>query len=132
MNRKNDNILNLLRHFQSTIDNLPPVEKMYEEVRMMNFKIRPLQGDIALLDLNNTRLIEVLWKLGRLDEFFQKEFDRLNPRQKEVFVNFFDGMHSKFQQQLGKLSLKNEQLPKETPFFEMEIFRERPINKKPN
>ena len=47
---------------------------MFEEVRMMKFKIKPIQGDVSAFNLKNERFIESLWSLGKLDEFFHKEF----------------------------------------------------------
>ena len=133
MIKKNDNrIINLLRDFQTSLDNRPDMDTMYKEVSMMNFKIRPVQGDIALLDLKNSQLVELLWKLGRLDEFYQQEYGRLNFKQREVFGRFFDNLHGQFQKQLSRLNLKTEQVTGGTPVFEMEIFREKTEGKKIN
>ena len=128
-----DKILELFQTFQKNLEVRPSLETMYEEVRMMRFKIKPIQGDVGLLNLNNQQLIEVLWQLGKLEEFFQKQFNKLTPAQKEVFFNFFSEMHNKFQNKLNQLNLKSgKNLPTTASFFEMEIIKERQETKKPN
>lgn len=132
MKQKNSDILNLLQKFQQRIENQPTIEKMFEDVRMMSFKIRPLQGDVTLLNLKNEGFIEVLWKLGKLDEFFQKEFHKLKPNEKKVFFRFFDELHQKFQNQLNNIHLKIDKLSYTQPFFELEIFKEKRTPQKAN
>ncbi len=134
MPRKNNiDVINLLRNFQKNLDNHPPTAEMYDEVRMMKFKIKPVQGDISLLNLNDQRLIEVLWRLGKLDDFFQSEFGHLNKKNKEVFYSFFESLHNNLQNQLNHLNLKDEygKIGKGT-FFEIEIIKEGPGAKKIN
>jgi hypothetical protein len=125
-------ILNLLKNFQKYLEQHPATDKMYEEVRMMNFKIRPLQGDVSFLNLNDQRLIEVLWQLGKLDEFFQKEFTGLPTKQKEVFFQYFESLHNRLQGQLNHLNLKDGAKIKGNSFFEMEIVKEGSGSKKVN
>lgn len=134
MRKKSDSdVLYLLRNFQRDIlEKKPAAEKMYEEVRMMHFKIRPIQGDISLLNLNDNQLIEILWSLGKLDEFFQKEIKKLAPKQKEFFFRYFNNLQQKFQDRLNKLNLKQERIIERSAIFELEIFRERLLKKKIN
>lgn len=96
---------------------------MMDEIRMMHFKIRPVQGDVSLLNLREEKLIETLWNLGKLDEFYQKHNDNLTPNQKGVFFNFFDELYHKFQNRLNKLNLRSrvQEIPST---IEMEIFKD--------
>lgn len=126
-------VLGLLREFQKNVlENMPSVEKMNEEIIMMSFKVRPLQGDIGAIDLKNRRFIETLWRLGKLDEFLQKEAPRLNRQGKKIFFQYLDDIHSHLQERFNQLSLKPERIKDAPPVFEMEIFRDRSIRKKPN
>ena len=50
---------------------------MYEEIRMMKFRIRPLQGNVLSVNLNNEKFIEVLWSMGKLDEFYGDKQNKL-------------------------------------------------------
>lgn len=128
-----DKIFDLFQTFQKSLDNQPPVAAMREEISMMNFKIKPVQGDISFLDFNNQQLIEVLWKLGKLDDFFQKEFKKLAVDQQTVFLNFFQNLHGDLQKKLNQLNLKsNKNTMSSIPFLEMEIIKERQETKKTN
>ena len=83
---------------------------------MMDFKIHPVSGDISQIGLNNKKLLETVWSLGKLDELFQKEYSHLSAKDKNVFVRIFDGLYRQFQTELSVNS---------TPVLEMEIFREK-------
>lgn len=97
---------------------------MVEDVQMMNFKVRPLQGDIAVLNLKNQQLLEVLWSLGKLEELFHKEVSQVPADQKESFFTMFDNLQHKFERELNTLSLKNERIVKTSAILEMEIIKE--------
>ncbi|QQG44414.1 MAG: hypothetical protein HYW86_00645 [Candidatus Roizmanbacteria bacterium] len=127
MKKNNGNdIIEMMTHFQKKIlEQKPSLDKMFEEIRMMKFKIRPLNGDISLLDLKNNHFIEILWSLGKLDEFFQFQYKKVSVHKRSLFIKLFDEMHDKFQEDLNNLNLKPEKLPSTTSAFEMEIFKER-------
>ncbi len=125
MRKKSENdFLQLLSRFQKKLDSHPTYQQMYEELRMMNFKIRPLQGDLSLFNLSDERLVELLWKLGKLDEFFQKEYQQLDGKEKNVLVRYIDSMHDEFQKQLNRLNLRAEKPSGVSSLIEMEIFKE--------
>lgn len=110
----------------------PSLDKMYDEIRMMRFKIRPISGDVSLLQFKNSELIEALWGLGKLDEVFQKEYDNLGNDQKEVFFRLFDNLYHQYQEQLNKININKELKPKLSQVFEMEIFKDITARKKTN
>ena len=121
----------MVSHFQKDIlEHKPTATQMYQEIRMMQFKIKPLQGDISLLNLTNAHFIEILWSLGKLDEFFQGHYKKVTLRKRDLFLRLFDEIHGKFQDQLNALNLKPERIPDSSEMFEMEIFKER--SAKPN
>jgi hypothetical protein len=131
--KKTEEIFELFQYFQKSLENQPPVEAMREEIRMMNFKIKPLHGDVSFLDFNNNQLIEVLWRLGKLDDFFQKEFGRLRPKQQEIFLGFFHNLHNNLQKKLNQLNLKTKKPTAfDAPILEMEIIKEKLDKRKPN
>lgn len=129
MRKKNiskKDILNVIADFQKSIsDNTLSVQQMYDEVRMMHFKIRPLQGDISHIDLKDKVFLEALWSLGKLDEFFKREGGKYNKREREIFFKYFDSLHNRFARSLQKIRLEpSEDIEDQSPFIEMEIFRE--------
>lgn len=118
-------LLLILADFQKNIlGSKPSIEAMVDEVRMMHFKIRPLQGDVSLLNLREDKLIETLWNLGKLDEFYQKHNSRLTSSQKSIFFNFFEEIYGKFQTQLNKLNLRSTVETDVPSTIEMEIFKD--------
>ncbi len=123
--KKRVDLLLVLADFQKNIlGRKPSLEIMMDEVRMMHFKIRPLQGDVSLLDLRENKLIETLWNLGKLDEFYQKHNNRLSSDQKTIFFNFFDEVYRKFQIQLNRLNLRSSAQAEIPSTIEMEIFKD--------
>ncbi|PIY71837.1 hypothetical protein COY87_04055 [Candidatus Roizmanbacteria bacterium CG_4_10_14_0_8_um_filter_33_9] len=134
MKKKNEsNVVLLLEQFQKNIlGNKPSIDQMIKEVQMMRFKIRPIQGDFSYLNFQNSRFIEILWSLGKMDEFFNRRPSSLSSKQKGIFFNYFDSMYRSFQDELNKLNLKLPRTGKNPSVFEMEIFKEKKPNKKVN
>lgn len=131
--RKNNNdVLNILMDLTKKLERKPPLQMMMDEIRMMRFKIKPLAGDISLLQFKNHQLIETLWSLGKLDEMFQKEFKHLTDKDKEVFFRLFDELYQQFQSQLNRLNLKAHPTQTSESIVEMEIFKEISANKRVN
>ncbi len=132
--RNRADLLQIIADFQKKIlEDKPSLQEMYEEVRMMHFKIRPLQGDLSQLNFKEEKFIEILWSLGKLDEFFHRQYKKLNGRnQKEVFFKFFDNLYEKLQAQLNKLDLKAAEKLNLSATIEMEIFKENKLRKKLN
>jgi len=127
------NVVLLLEQFQKNIlGNKPSIDQMIKEVQMMRFKIRPIQGDFSYLNFQNSRFIEILWSLGKMDEFFDNRLSSLPSKQKGIFFNYFDSMYRSFQDELNKLNLKLPRTGKTPSIFEMEIFKEKRPNKKSN
>ncbi|MEI6533472.1 MAG: hypothetical protein WCO06_06585 [Candidatus Roizmanbacteria bacterium] len=120
----------LVYSFRKTIlENKPTVDQMYDELRMMNFKIKPVQGDVAYLNLKNDQFIELLWSLGKLDEFYQSNYDNVASKQKDVFYRLFDEMYQRFQSELNQISLHKGKSNESASGFEVEIFKDRSVNK---
>ncbi len=118
-------VFDMIAQFQlNVLSKKPSTAQMYDEVRLMRFKIRPLNGEITTLDLNNNNFIEMLWGLGKLDEFYQGHIEKLPQQQRQVFFRIFDDLYQKFQQELNKVNLKRDEIPQHSS-FEMEIFKER-------
>lgn len=121
-----NDIIEMITRFQGKIlKKKPSANRMYSEIRMMRFKIRPLQGDISLLNLKNSQFIEILWSLGKLDEFFHQKYKKVATRDRKLFLKLFDDIHDKFQKELNALNLKPERNVESSQTFEMEIFKER-------
>ncbi len=121
----------MISNFQKFLDNKPPLPIMYAEIQMMKFKVRPIQGDLSAVNLKNEQFITTLWSLGKLDEFFQKEFYRLDIRYQELFKKVFDSIYQRYQNELNRISLQWEKRPAKESFLEVEIFKDK-LSKKAN
>jgi len=129
----NRDLISLFGNIQKVISSKPPTNQMFKEVQMMKFKIKPIQGDLMSFNLKNEQFIESLWSLGKLDEFFYKEFPVLSKNEKEVFMKFFDSLYFKYQQRLNQANLQQSKPPlTKTGLLELEIYKERQLNKKSN
>jgi len=125
MKRKtNKDVLELIGNFQKTLENNPPLSKMYKEIQMMKFKVKPIHGNFSVVNLNNEKFIKALWSLGKLDDFFQKEFRGLSSKNKELFSKILESIYQKCQMELNKADLQVEEVTSDSGFLEVEIFKE--------
>lgn len=126
-------VLTILESFQRKVMlHKPSVEDMLTELQMMHFKVKPRQGDLSRVDFTNHKLIEILWSLGKLDEFFQQQYSKLEDHDQEAFYTYFDSMQQKLQDDLNGLNLKQETGSACLSTLEIEIFKERGKKKKAN
>lgn len=132
MVKKNRDVVDIFSKLKKTLDVKPTMEKMYKEVRMMRFKIKPISGDIFLLKLKNRHLIETLWGLGKLDEVFQQEYKNVSSDQQEAFFRYFDNLYQHFQERLNKISVSPEFKTTLPQVLEMEIFKDKAAKKRAN
>ncbi len=130
--RQKEDIISIFKNFQESLSKKPSLKQMYEELRMMRFRVRPMQGDVAMIDLENKELIETLWNLGKLDELYHREYPKLSSRGKNIFFRIFDNMHQKLQSNLNNVNLKAQTQHSKQSIFEMEIFKERISKRKLN
>ena len=133
MKKTSKDIISLFGDIQKVISSKPTTNQMFEEVRMMKFKIKPIQGDLMSFNLKNEQFIESLWSLGKLDEFFFKEVPSLSKKEKEVFMRIFDSLYFKYQQQFNQANLQQRKVTlTKTGLLELEIYKERKLKKKVN
>jgi hypothetical protein len=120
-------IVDLFQRFQKEVlDRKPSFTQMFDEVRMMKFKVRPVTGDIGALDFQNNTFVETLWSLGKLDEFFHNSIKDLSKDEKQVFFRLFDDIYQDYQSQLNDINIRADKFNQDNDFtFEVEIFREK-------
>lgn len=105
------------------IRNKPTIAFMKEEVRMMDFKIRPVQGDISSLDLTSTKFIEALWCMGKLDELYQHIGADYTEQDRDLFAQFAASLQNTYMRELQHVMVSDrEDVP--APQIEIEIYRE--------
>ena len=116
-----------IKHFQERIlANKPEIGEMVYDVQMMNFKIRPISGDITELDYGNNDFIDALWSLGKLDEFFRLEFDSIDLDEKDAFFRMINDLRVNFQNQLKQANIQAVDFQDKSmmQLFEIEIIKD--------
>ncbi len=124
--KKSTDIFELVAQFQNDMmAEKRSIEEMYRDVLMMHYKIRPIYGDITMLNMRNTDLIEILWRLGKLDEFYRNKSVHILPKDRKVFSQLIMTIHEDLQMQLRTLHFKYGNTVKAPTSIEMEIFKDR-------
>ncbi len=129
MRKKNHgDVLTIFSDFQQhVLNNKPDASQMYDEIRMMGYKVKPVTGDVSDVNLKNSQFIEILWSMGKLDEFFNKHIEMLPTDEQTVMQRIFDTMYGKFQEQLNAVNLKQERMSDTNSVFEMEIYKDKSL-----
>ena len=72
---KKGEVVEIVKEFyQKVLSKKPPVEKMREEAKLMGLKLRPVHGDLfRLAAFRNDKLVEIVWFIGKLDEFLHRQ-----------------------------------------------------------
>lgn len=128
------NILSLFKYFQvNVLEKQPLFEKMLQEVHMMKYKIRPLQGDISIINFSNKELVKTLWQLGKMEDFIIKNNKSIKKDQERSFLQYFDGLHRQLRERLNNLQLIEKRVGQPSvEILEMEIFKESKFKKRMN
>jgi len=128
-------MLRLFKSFKAEVlDKKPNHEQMVRDVYMMKFKIRPLQGDVSKLNFSNATFVETIWQLGKMDDFIEKNLHKIDKKQENAFLHYFEGMYKQLQNTLNSLHFgvqKGDMFIKRD-FVEMEIYKERTSKKLSN
>ncbi len=109
---------------QNVLQHMPSVSTMREEVSMMDFKIRPVQGDISALDLTSNKFIEALWCMGKLDELYQNDICDYEESDRELFSQFTTNIQNRYTSELQRLVSTQTNKQEKAPYVEIEIYRE--------
>ncbi|MCX7955554.1 MAG: hypothetical protein N2593_00365 [Patescibacteria group bacterium] len=127
--KKIKNIIDQLIEFQKILEKKPPYQEMFSQIKMMNFKFKPIQGSLTKINFLDKDFIETLWSLGKLDEFFFKKINQIkSKKEKESFFNFFSQIYNKYQEKLNNIKPKLIEKTKESiDILEVEIFKNKKI-----
>jgi hypothetical protein len=132
--KKGDVFTFVMLSLKEILEKKPPLAKMKEEVNLMGFSIRPIEGDPQIMkNIDDRQFIETLWTIGTIDGLMEKNFYRLSGEQKEIVLNAL----SKIKENLIlKAKIKPEMMEEfdqETPpYLMLEIFRKEPLKKNIN
>lgn len=109
--------LNLIKKIDGEIISVTPSrETMLEDIKMMQFKIRPLTGNVFDLARQENRFLEALWKTGKIEEIISQVLPQLDKKERETFFHYLRHLQSS----LGEKITYGENVK----IFEFEVFRE--------
>ena len=132
INKNRIDLVDSLKSMQKILTNRPQYKDMLIEVQMMRFKIKPIVGNIAEINLKDLRLVETLWSLGKLEEFFNHDYDRIPIKQRNSFLRIFDSIKDQLQNNLNKIDIRQNNPNSSSPLIEMEIIKEIPLKRQIN
>ncbi len=126
-NQEKNKALELIKKITIEVENArPSKERMIEDIKMMNFKIRPLVGDIFELVKKEVGFIESLWKIGKIETIVAGGINELNKSEKETFLGYLEDFQN---QAKRRISFIAKQLPPEASknmnVLELEVFKEK-------
>lgn len=99
----------------------PPIQTMIEDIKMMQFTIRSVHGDLSFLIKKDHAFVTALWKLGKIDQIISSEVQQLDTEEKKIFFNYMEHQ---------KVSIVNHTPHHQTADFEVEIVKNKKITNK--
>lgn len=130
-NSKNPSlVLEIINKIKKEIEEVRiPREKMIQELKMMNFKIKPVIGDLFQAAQKQDLFLESLWKIGKIDEIVSFYSDRLSEEEKKVLFQYLENF--KQTKTINSLPLSEKNLPhEEITVLEVQLYKKSSINKK--
>ncbi len=113
--------------FQNSIlSSKPTLPQMISEIYLMQFKVRPVTGNITAIDFKNEKLIDTLWTLGKLDQFAKDAVKKIPQSEQDIFLHLVNELKGTYQQELSKIQLAGDASGSEAPVFEAEIYKDTP------
>lgn len=110
--------LALIRKMRREVEDVHlPLQTMLDDIKMMQFKIRALGGDISLLTKQDRGFIEAIWKLGKMDEIIMMEAHTLSVDEQKIFFRYM--------QNRQHIPPMHHHGFSQTPILEIEIIKER-------
>lgn len=88
---KKDVFSKLLINLRQILEKTPSLEKMKEDVKEMGLYMRSVEGNpLIIKKVKEEKIIEVLWKLGKIDILLEKNFHLLDKKQQQFIFNSFE------------------------------------------
>lgn len=90
---KKDVFSKLLISLKKILEKTPSLEKMREDVKEMGLYMRSVEGNPMIIKkIKEEKIIEVLWKLGKIDMLLERNFHLLNKKQQQFIFNSFENI----------------------------------------
>lgn len=130
-NSKNPSlVLEIINKIKKEIEEVRiPREKMIQELKMMNFKIKPVIGDLFQAAKKQDLFLESLWKIGKIDKIVSFYIDQLSEEEKKILFQYLENF--KQTKTINSLPLSEKNSPnEEITVLEVQLYKKSSINKK--
>ncbi len=127
--KKTVKAFDLIQEITSEFDHLPPQEVMVQEIKMMNFKVRPVSGDIFHFKQKEQSFLESLWKMGRIEEIVAQKVPLMNKTEQESFFTYLENLQMQLKGKQLALAKEATEID-ESQIVEFEIIRDTFVNKR--
>lgn len=102
MNRKikeKRSAVDLIRRIATEIEGVTPAKQtMIADLKMMNFKIRPLSGDLFSLSTTpDMAFLLSLWRIGKIEEIVKTALQTLDDIEMESFFDYLEWLEERLQ-----------------------------------
>lgn len=129
---KKQNAQELIKKIALEIESATPTAtQMIAELKMMQFKIRPLTGDLFdLTSVHTLPFLTSLWRIGKIEEVVRTAADTLEESELETLFDYVDSLQDKLDNGFGYdekgsfVALANP-----TKLLKLEVFRDADIDR---
>lgn len=98
---KGSNVVNLIKKIMIEIEQARPTkEEMLQDLKLMNLKVRPIVGDIFMLNSGEHGLLETLWRIGKIEEIFMVAADTLGENERGTLFKYLESVESQSQRKI--------------------------------
>ena len=117
--------LDIIRYITAEIEgtNAPSRKRMIQDVQMMHYKIRPVLGDITSIKKVGAEFLEVLWKIGKIDEVIRLHIDSIPEDEQDMLLDYFATREEDM-----RITMRNtvtlQDAPENDSVLKLEIFKE--------
>lgn len=127
--KKQNLILEVINKIKNEVEEAKiPREKMIEELKMMNLKIKPVIGDLFQAVKKQGIFLESLWKISKIDEILSFYLDRLSKREKEILFQYLENFKHRVESINSEISHKPSS--EDITVLEVQLFKKSSLNKK--
>ncbi len=122
----------ILLQLKDILEKTPSLEKMKEDVKEMGLYMRSVEGNpLIIKKITEEKIIEVIWKLGKIDMLLEKNFHLLDKQQQQFIFNSFENIKEQLIADLNPYFI-SEIKDDDASYLLIEVTRRRNTNKNIN
>lgn len=131
---KTNLVLEIITRIKNEVD-ISKIDKqeMIRELKMMNFKIKPIIGDLFQVVQKQEIFLESLWKIGKIEEIVSFYKDKLTNEEKDILFHYLESIKSQDEKNLiSQLNQRSLEKGEKVSVFEIQVLKKSPSKKNLN